>query len=312
MQGRRQYTQALKWLLPAVGMTTLGCVQTQQGSDRPLVVQPSFAAGTAKPGPMPVVFNMPEHDWLGALAVPDQSLLTMTLRKPARNHPPVAHSYEANGRHHDVYTSSKGYVRQGLASWYGKSFHGKATASGETYDMHGLSAAHRSLPLDSCLLVINKENNRRVVVKVNDRGPFSQPFFLDLSYEAARRLKMVSQGKALVEARAIGQHTCQLLAKRMQQHGKSKTTRLTSRQQATDNPMHMVQVGTFREHHRASELLETIRALGYSGFIRPDRGVDASTVYRIILGMPDTHGTMQPLSLAQQLIAAAAQLSRYQ
>lgn len=312
MQGRRQYTQALKWLLPSVGMTTLGCMQAPQGLDRPLVVQPSFAAGATKPAPVPVVFNMPEHDWLGALAVPDQKLLTMATRKPARNHPAVAHSYEANGRHYDVYASSRGYVRQGLATWYGKDFHGKATASGETYDMHGLSAAHRSLPLDSCLLVVNKENNRRVVVKVNDRGPFSQPFFLDLSYEAARRLQMVNQGKALVEARAIGQHTCQLLAKRMQQHDKMKVARLSSRRQAAGSPMRMVQVGTFREHHRASELLETIRALGYSGFIRPDRGVDASMVYRIILGLPDTHGTQQPLSLAQQLIAAAAQLSRYQ
>ena len=312
MQGRRQYTQALKWLLPSVGMTTLGCVQTQQGLDRPLVVQPSFAAGTAKPGPVPVVFNMPEHDWLGALAVPDQRLLTMTTGKPVRNPPQMAHSYEANGRHYDVYASSRGYVRQGLASWYGKDFHGKATASGEAYDMHALSAAHRSLPLDSCLLVINKENNRRVVVKVNDRGPFSQPFFLDLSYEAAKRLQMVNQGKALVEARAIGQHTCQLLARRMQQHDKMKAAQLASRRQTADNPMRMVQVGTFREHHRASELLETIRALGYSGFIRPDRGIDASTVYRIILGLPDTHGTQQSLSLAQQLIAAAAQLSRYQ
>jgi cell division septation protein DedD len=98
----------------------------------------------------------------------------------------------------------------------------------------------------------------------------------------------------------------------MQQRSKTKATRLASSQQAADNPMHMVQVGTFRAHHRASELLCPIRALGDSGFFRPDRGVDASTVYRIILGMPDTHGTQQPLSLAQQLIAAAAQLSRYQ
>lgn len=315
MQKKQHYVQTLKWLLPSVGMTTLGCMQTPQGLDKPLMVPSSFATAGDTGSPRPsatALLTMPTYDWLGDLAAPTPTTTTLLRESPSRNHtPPVSHSYEANGHRYGVFASARGYVRQGLATWYGKDFHGKATASGETYDMHALSAAHRSLPLDSCLLVVNKENNRRVVVKVNDRGPFSQPFFLDLSYEAARRLQMVEQGTALVEARAIGQHTCRLLAKRMR-NGEEMPQRTARRSRPAGESVRLVQVGAFHEHHRAKELLDTIRALGYSGFIRPDRGIDASTVYRIMLGLPNVKDTWQPLSLAQQLIAAAAQLNRYQ
>ena len=82
----------------------------------------------------------------------------------------------------------------GLASWYGKPHHGRMTASGERFDMHGLTAAHPTLPLGTRLLVTNVDNGRAVVVRVNDRGPYRRPRILDLSYGAAHALHGVESG----------------------------------------------------------------------------------------------------------------------
>ena len=86
----------------------------------------------------------------------------------------------------------------GMASWYGKDFHGRRTASGELFDMHGLSAAHRTLPLGSMIRVTNLGNNRNVVVRVTDRGPFIKSRIIDLSYGAARELGFLAEGTARV------------------------------------------------------------------------------------------------------------------
>jgi rare lipoprotein A len=87
----------------------------------------------------------------------------------------------------------------GKASWYGPGFHGNPTASGETYDMHELTAAHRTLPLGTRVLVRNQENGRSVVVRINDRGPFVDGREIDLSYAAAQQIGMLQPGLAKVE-----------------------------------------------------------------------------------------------------------------
>ncbi|MBO1530203.1 septal ring lytic transglycosylase RlpA family protein [Psychrobacter sp. F1192] len=86
------------------------------------------------------------------------------------------------------------FKQTGLASWYGRKFHGRKTASGETFDMNALTAAHRSLPLNCYVKVTNKTNGKSVVVKVNDRGPFTGNRVLDLSYGAAKRLGITNKG----------------------------------------------------------------------------------------------------------------------
>ena len=86
------------------------------------------------------------------------------------------------------------FKQTGLASWYGRQFHGRKTASGETFDMNGLTAAHRSLPLNCYVKVTNKTNGKSVVVKVNDRGPFHGNRVMDLSYGAAKQLGITSKG----------------------------------------------------------------------------------------------------------------------
>ncbi len=95
--------------------------------------------------------------------------------------------------------SDTGTVQYGIASWYGKKFHGNPTASGEIYDMYQLTAAHRTLPLGTFVMVTNLENNRSVEVKINDRGPFVKGRIIDLSYAGARSIDMVEKGTARVK-----------------------------------------------------------------------------------------------------------------
>lgn len=93
---------------------------------------------------------------------------------------------------------TNGFFQQGEASWYGREFHGKLTASGERFDMNGNTAAHRTLPFGTVLLVKNLNNGKTVTVKINDRGPYRQGRIIDLSYSAARELDMLRSGHATV------------------------------------------------------------------------------------------------------------------
>ncbi len=111
--------------------------------------------------------------------------------------------YEVLGKRYRVMNSSSGYRERGVASWYGRKFHGRLTSNREVYDMHALTAAHKTLPLPTWVEVRNLRNNRSVVVRVNDRGPFVHNRIIDLSYAAARELDMVDDGTSMVEVRVI-------------------------------------------------------------------------------------------------------------
>ncbi len=95
------------------------------------------------------------------------------------------------------------YIKRGLASWYGPGFHGKKTATGEIFDMYALTAAHKTLPIPSYAEVTNLKNNKSVIVKINDRGPYANNRVLDLSYAAAKKIGIHSQGTGKVEIKAI-------------------------------------------------------------------------------------------------------------
>ncbi|MFZ1288866.1 MAG: septal ring lytic transglycosylase RlpA family protein [Melioribacteraceae bacterium] len=94
-------------------------------------------------------------------------------------------------------------IESGIASWYGKEFHGKSTANGETYNKSELTAAHRTLPFGSIVRVTNIENNKSVIVRINDRGPFAKDRIIDLSQKAAQKIEMISSGSAKVELRLL-------------------------------------------------------------------------------------------------------------
>jgi rare lipoprotein A len=112
-------------------------------------------------------------------------------------------NYEVLGKSYTVMPSGSGYKERGVASWYGKKFHGRLTSNREPYDMYAMTAAHKTLPLPTYVQVRNLRNNRTVVVRVNDRGPFVDNRVIDLSYAAALKLDMVGSGTSLVEVTAI-------------------------------------------------------------------------------------------------------------
>ena len=111
--------------------------------------------------------------------------------------------YDVLGKRYFVLSSSVGYVERGVASWYGPGFHKVRTSIGEPYDMYGMTAAHKTLPLPAYVRVTNLQNGRSVVVRVNDRGPFVGNRIIDLSYTAAAKLDMLRNGTAMVEVRSL-------------------------------------------------------------------------------------------------------------
>lgn len=110
--------------------------------------------------------------------------------------------YMVNGRSYQPLSGDVAFSERGGASWYGRAFHGKPTSSGEPYDMFAMTAAHKTLPIPSYVRVRNPANNREVVLRINDRGPFVEGRIIDLSYTAAYKLGLLS-GVAVVELRRI-------------------------------------------------------------------------------------------------------------
>ena len=115
--------------------------------------------------------------------------------------------YEVFGKRYFTLSSSLNYVEKGIASWYGTKFHGRRTSSGEPYDMYGMTAAHKTLPLPTYARVSNLRNGRSVVLRINDRGPFHENRIIDLSYAAATRLGIIREGTGLVKVEAIDTST---------------------------------------------------------------------------------------------------------
>lgn len=111
--------------------------------------------------------------------------------------------YTVLGQTYVLLPSAKGYRATGMASWYGTKFHGESTANGDRYDLYGMTAAHKTLPIPSYVLVTNLENNRQAIVRVNDRGPFVSNRIIDLSYAAATKLGYADKGTAFVEVAVI-------------------------------------------------------------------------------------------------------------
>ena len=111
--------------------------------------------------------------------------------------------YTVLGKSYTVLPTEEGYSERGIASWYGEKFHGHKTSNGEVFDMYLASAAHKSLPIPSFLRVTNLENNRSIIVRVNDRGPFHGDRLIDLSYAAAATLGYADKGTARVRVKSL-------------------------------------------------------------------------------------------------------------
>jgi rare lipoprotein A len=111
--------------------------------------------------------------------------------------------YEVFGKWYYPHNTYIGYKEKGVSSWYGPNFHGKLTANGEVYDMHELTAAHKTLPLGTIIKVTNLRNNKSVIVRINDRGPFVKNRILDLSYAAGKKINIHQRGTTRVEIEVV-------------------------------------------------------------------------------------------------------------
>jgi rare lipoprotein A len=135
--------------------------------------------------------------------IPD-SVHTQTIVLSKKAGEKASRPYIVNGARYYPLPDSYGFVQFGEASWYGREFHGRATASGEIYDMHNYTAAHKILPLGTHVRVQNLINNKHVIVRINDRGPFVKGRIIDLSYAAAKDLQLIGPGVADVKIVALG------------------------------------------------------------------------------------------------------------
>lgn len=193
---------------------------------------------------------------------------------PTRNEPKSIRgnpaSYVVFNKSYDVLPDSKDYLEQGIASWYGRKFHGRQTSNGEIYDMLAMTAAHKSLPLPTYVRVTNLENNRQVVVRVNDRGPFHDGRIIDLSYAAAVKLGIEKKGTGLVQVEAIT----------------DPSSYRRDGEDSANNPGRniYIQIGAFNNEDNAIRLLDSIPLKDYRTS-RIASGIHRDkTVYRAQIG----------------------------
>lgn len=183
-------------------------------------------------------------------------------RSPYGNHSP----YTVLGETYRLRPSAAGYRERGLASWYGTKFHGRLTSSGEPYDMHQLTAAHRTLPLPTFAEVRNLDNGRSIIVRINDRGPFHPERIIDLSWAAAVKLGIDQAGTGPVEVRAITFDEPAVPAVR--------PARL---------PV-LLQVGAFADRQRAEGVASTLARHGVGPVLTESARSGAARVWRVRIG----------------------------
>ena len=174
--------------------------------------------------------------------------------------------YDVLGQRYFVMANAAGYVERGVASWYGPGFHREATSNGERYDMYGMTAAHKTLPLPAYVQVTNLSNGKTIVVRVNDRGPFKSGRIIDLSYSAAVKLDMLRAGTALVEVKAL------------------------TPGQAASPDLHAslkglyVQAGAFSNADNAERLVKQLQSRGYTqAYVRSDL-LNGRSLFRVRIG----------------------------
>ncbi|WP_415906210.1 septal ring lytic transglycosylase RlpA family protein [Neptuniibacter sp. QD72_48] len=183
--------------------------------------------------------------------------------------------YTVFGKQYWVMNSSLGYNETGTASWYGKKFHGHKTSNGEIYDMYKMSAAHKSLPIPTYLKVTNLANNRQVIVRVNDRGPFHGNRIIDLSYAAASKLDILKYGTGNVRLEAIDPRAWQ----------RSGAVVAATPEPAANIAGRYLQVGAYSNRDSAEYVESRLRPLlpELAVLIRPTT-TNNRTLYRVQIG----------------------------
>jgi rare lipoprotein A len=215
------------------------------------------------PAPAPAPPPAPPAPPASGTAIPDA--VPRVEPRSAHGNPPF---YDVLGRRYYVLASADGYLERGVASWYGPTFHGGNTSSGELYDMYGMTAAHKTLPLPCYARVTNLRNGKSVVVRINDRGPFVANRLIDLSYTAASKLDMLREGTTLVEVRALSPTVPDDLTRTI----------------AQPPPALYVQAGAFADQQHAQRLLARLQAAGLERAFIALPLQSGAHLYRVRLG----------------------------
>lgn len=204
--------------------------------------------------------------------------------------------YTVLGKTYTVMPTEEGYSERGVASWYGEKFHGHQTSNGEIFDMYKVSAAHKSLPIPSYLQVTNLENNRSIVVRVNDRGPFHGDRIIDLSYAAALKLGYADRGTARVQLEAIVANS----------DVGSRTLTANTQSNVLRAPAvggKFLQVGAFSSLESARQLSRELDSItSWPVVIRSVNSRDNGVLHRVRIGPIDNEGEIQTLS--RRVVAA--------
>lgn len=212
-------------------------------------------------------------------------------------HPPATRPYQALGETYVPMKSYQPFKQAGVASWYGKRFHGRKTANGEVYNMYAMTAAHPTLPLPSYVKVTNPSNGRTVIVRVNDRGPFKHSRIIDLSYAAAHKLRILDKGSARVEIEAVDAEryasqnkqaapepqSVEAIASNSTPSNTTSSNSTSSSSLQTTLQQFFVQVGAFKLEANASALKQKIQNLGIANG-QDINHVYNSHIYRLKLG----------------------------
>lgn len=247
-----------------VGLLLAGCASPSPGTrtqapgvvaekTEPAVVPP-FKESKPTVVPPPKSSGYYEDDGPGANPPPNLDAVPDAVPKAEPLHPFANSPYTINGVTYVPDTSGKPYLARGLASWYGRRFHGRPTASGEPYDMYAMTAAHRTLPIPSYVRVTNLANGRSVVVRINDRGPFHPGRIIDLSYTAAYKLGLLDK---------VGMVEVELLRPPSKDRNKAATNRRPetvsgSAQRTPPSTKIYLQVGAFSRLEGAKALAEEL------------------------------------------------------
>ncbi|MDH5191213.1 MAG: septal ring lytic transglycosylase RlpA family protein [Gammaproteobacteria bacterium] len=196
-------------------------------------------------------------------------------------------TYVVRGKRYYTKKSSKGFIQRGVASWYGTKFHGRKTSNGERYDMYAMTAAHKTLPIPTYVEVTNLHNGKKIIVRVNDRGPFESNRIIDLSYTAAHKLGILGKGTGLVEIRAIDPRTPE----------SDKPVQVRAPEPATPVATSLyLQVGAFSERTNAEELRSWLQTSLESGVKVDSVDQKKQPLYRVKVGPIETVEEIDRLS----------------
>ncbi|ATJ83188.1 septal ring lytic transglycosylase RlpA family protein [Halomonas beimenensis] len=206
-------------------------------------------------------------------------------------------TYQVWGKTYHVLDDASGYDRRGIASWYGRKFHGYATSNGEIYDMYKMSAAHRNLPLPTYARVTHLDNGRSVIVRVNDRGPFHSEREIDLSYAAAARLGLLESGTGRVRVEAIDPEAWLAERRRPEAVASSSAAEVASSGAEPASPPPVdpgavyLQVAALGSAERAGVLRARLQA----SLTRPVRVTGEAGLYRVQVGPLASRDQVDPV-----------------